>query len=88
MKIDDDGQIDALREFIPDKFHDTEHVHGKLIDHYGEFVELLGWSKGIWKVIAAETGGHGYDILQGHLYVDLLGINPTEKWLEKLEIVK
>ena len=48
----------------------------------------MGWSKETGKVIAAEVGGHDDDLLEQHLYVDLLGMNPTEKWLEKLEIVK
>ena len=49
MNIDDDGQIDKMRESIRDKFHYIEHVHGKVINHYGEIAELMGWSKGIWK---------------------------------------
>ena len=54
--------------------------HGPwIMDHHGQTAESMGWSKGICKVIGANVGGHDDDLLEQHLYVDLLGMNPTEK---------
>ena len=88
MKTDDDEKIDTLRESIPGIVHDIEDLHDNLMDHHGQHAESMSWSKGIFKVIGAEVGEHDDDLLEQYLYMDLLGINPTEKWLEKLEIVK